>query len=96
MLKEYADLESQPQQAIAMICQEMWSHHSPSSHARTYIVLDDFQNVIQTPEICDMTRFMMDNLPPSCTIFVLNRTDFRIYTEKQKLEQKVGKGRLRF
>lgn len=89
MLKEYADLESQPQQAIAMICQEMWSHHSPSSHARTYIVLDDFQNVIQTPEICDMTRFMMDNLPPSCTIFVLNRTDFRIYTEKQKLEQKV-------
>ncbi|MEL7566703.1 MAG: hypothetical protein AAGU27_17735, partial [Dehalobacterium sp.] len=88
-LKEYVDTELQPQHAIAMICQEMWSHHSHSGHTQTYIVLDDFQNVIQTPEICNMAKFMLDNLPPSCTIFILNRTNFKIFTEKQKLEQRV-------
>lgn len=87
-LKEYAEVELQPQQVIAMICQEMWYHHSHSA-TRTYIVLDDFQNVIQTPEICDIAAFMLDNLPLSCTVIVLNRAYYKVFTEKQKLEHKV-------
>lgn len=87
-LKEYADVELQSQHAIAMICQEMWSHHSHSK-TRTYLVLDDFQNVTQTPELCDIATFMLDNLPPSCTMFILNRTYFKVFTEKQRLEQEV-------
>lgn len=89
VLENPADAQLQPQQTIAAICREMWVRHSQAGHIRTYIVLDDFQNVAQSQEICDMIRYMLDNLPPSCVIFILNRANFTVFTEKQKLEKKV-------
>lgn len=86
VLQEYAGPESSPLHIVAMICQELWSHHNRSDHTRTCIVFDDFQNVAQTPEISDIVRFMLNNLPPSCAIFVLSRANTIIFTEKQKLE----------
>lgn len=88
-LKDYADLQIQPHHAIPMICQEMWAYHNQTGGARTYIVLDDFQNVAQAGDICDMTRYLLDNLPPSCTLFILNRASLPVFTEKQKLEKEV-------
>jgi len=88
-LEEPADMRSQPHHAISVICQEIWAHHSRASDTRTYIVLDDFQNVAQVQDICDMTRYLLDNLPPSWAIFVLNRAHLHVFTEKQKLEKKV-------
>lgn len=84
--EEYAGLESSPQHIVAMLCQELWSEHNRSDHEHVYIVLDDFHNVAQTPEICEIVRFMLNNLPASCSIFVLGRAHTAIFTEKQKLE----------
>ena len=74
---------------ISMLCREMWAQHSRSGDTRTYIVLDDFQNVAQVQDICDITRYMLDHLPPSWTIFILNRVNLHAFTEKQKLEKRI-------
>ena len=79
----------QPHHTISTICREMWSQHSQAGSTRTYIILDDFQNVAQVQEICDMTRYLLNNLPPSCVIFILNRSNLNVFTEKQKLEKQV-------
>jgi ATP/maltotriose-dependent transcriptional regulator MalT len=89
VLEDYADMQLQPHHTISMLCQEIWSHTSQNDYNKTYIVLDDFQNVAQVQDICDIIKFMLDNLPPSCTIFILSRANLTVFTEKQKLEKKV-------
>ena len=91
VLEDQAARQLQPHHIISLICREMWAQHSRAGDTRTYIVLDDFQNVAEVQDICDMIRYMLDNLPPSCTIFLLNRTNHSVLTEKQKLEKKVLK-----
>jgi ATP/maltotriose-dependent transcriptional regulator MalT/DNA-binding SARP family transcriptional activator len=88
-LGDQADLRSHPHQVIAAICREMWAAHDRAGNSRTYIVLDDFQNVAQVGDICDMIRYMLDNLPPSWAIFILNRAHLPVFTEKQKLEKRI-------
>ena len=88
-LENLTNTELQPNHVISIICREMWTHYGQADHALTHIVLDDFQNVAQNPDICDMIRYMLDNLPPTCVIFILNRTNLNIFTEKQKLEKKI-------
>ncbi len=88
-LENLTDMQSQPHQIISAICREIWGHHSKDVHTQTTIVLDDFQNVAQVQDICDMLRYMIDNLPPSCAIFILSRSSLDVFTEKQKLEKKI-------
>ncbi len=83
------DIQIQPQNAISILCSEIWSYHDRNDSIQTYIVLDDFHNVAQVPDICDLTRYMLDNLPPSCSIFILSRSNQDVFTEKQKLEKKI-------
>ncbi len=78
-----------PQEIIAMICREMWRLYSSNGDSRTYLVLDDFQNVAQVQDICDLTRYLLDNLPPFCSIFILSRSSLAVFTEKQKLDKKI-------
>ena len=87
-LESRTDLRLQPHQALIRICREMWALHSRADHSRTYLVLDDFQNVAQNQDIGDITRYMLDNLPPSWSIFVLSRALHDVFTEKQKLEKR--------
>ncbi len=87
-LKEYANSQFQSYQTVSALCQEMWAYHSHNDCTRTFIVLDDFQNVAQVQDICDMVRYMLDNLPFSCTVFILTRASLGIFTEKQKLKNK--------
>lgn len=89
-LEDSLGMQLQPYHGIAMICHELWAIHSQTGLERTYIVLDDYHNVSEVQDICDMTRYMLDNLPPSCCIFVLNRACIPIFSEKQKLEQKIS------
>lgn len=88
-LADHLNVQLQSYHTISVLCQEMWAHDSRNGHNHTYIVLDDFQNVAQVEDICDMTRYMFDNLPPSCTIFILTRANLNVFTEKQKLENNV-------
>lgn len=82
-------IQSNPNLFIKALCCEMWEHHSKSNNTRTIIVLDDFQNVSQVQNICDMVKYMLDNMPPSCVLFILTRANINIFSEKQKLENKV-------
>lgn len=74
---------------VSAVCRELWVHHDSSKDTRTYIVLDDFQNVAQVPEACEAMRYMLDNLPPSVSIFILTRTIHDIFSQKQKLEKSI-------
>jgi ATP/maltotriose-dependent transcriptional regulator MalT len=89
ILEGQTDMRLQPHQALVTICREMWAQHSRGEYTRTYLVLDDFHNVAQNQDICDITRFMLDNLPPSWSIFVLSRALHEVFTEKQKLEKEI-------
>jgi LuxR family maltose regulon positive regulatory protein len=86
VIKEQADLS--PQQIISMICSELWENHNKAGDTRIYLVLDDFHNVAQSQEICSLTRYLLDSLPPYCTIILMNRANLAVFTEKQKLEKK--------
>ncbi|HYE68464.1 MAG TPA: hypothetical protein VEA58_07630, partial [Anaerovoracaceae bacterium] len=87
VLEEQADM--QPQQTISMICSELWGIHNKAGDTRIYLVLDDFQNVAQNQDICDLTRYLLDNLPPYCTMILMNRASLSVFTEKQKLEKRI-------
>lgn len=88
-VEDIADEQMRLCAAGLIICHEMWAHQSEQKSTRTYVVLDDFQNVAPIPEICDVIRYMLDNLPPSCSIFILNRANSPVFSEKQKLENKI-------
>ncbi len=88
-LSDVPSIELQPYNAYPIICHEMWAHHSQTSNNRTYIVLDDFHHASQNQDICAIIRYLLNNLPPSCTIIVLSRGFLNLFTEKQKLENKV-------
>lgn len=75
--------------AMLLLCREMWSSHNQTDQMRTFIVLDDFHNVAQSQEICEMIRYMLNNLPPSFTVFMLSRTARSSFTEKQKLDKSI-------
>lgn len=85
----HTDIQLQRSYTISMLCREMWTQYNKDCNTQTYIVLDDFQNVGQSQDICDITRYMIDNLPPSYNVFILNRSSQPVFTEKQKLEIKV-------
>lgn len=86
-LLAHSENQSQTYRTSSMICQEMWAHHRDD--ARTYIILDDFQHAAQVDDICGIVRFLLNNLPPSCAIFILSRANLHVFSEKQKLEKKV-------
>jgi len=75
--------------AMLLLCRAIWNLHSQAGQMRTFIVLDDFHNVAQAQEICDMTSYMLNNLPPSFSVFILSRTAHSNFTEKQKLDNSV-------
>lgn len=88
-IENTGDIQSNPNLIIKALCREMWEHYSKDDGIRTIIVLDDFQNVAHVGDICDMVKYMLDNMPPSCVLFVLTRANINIFSEKQKLEKNV-------
>lgn len=87
-LEEHVDMHT-PRQIISMICRELWEIHNKDGDTRIYLVLDDFQNVAQNQDICDLTRYLLNSLPPYCTMILMNRASLSVFTEKQKLEKRI-------
>lgn len=73
----------------ASICRACWDLDQHSAAARTFIVLDDFQNVMHSFEIYALVRYFLENLPPLFSLCLLSRVDTEIFTEKQKLENNI-------
>lgn len=88
-IENTGDIQSNHKLIIKALCREMWEHHSKNDGSNTIVVLDDFQNVAQVKDICDIVKYMLDNMPPSYVLFVLTRANINIFSEKQKLEKNV-------
>lgn len=89
VLEGQLDYGLQPQQALVIMCRELWAQYSRFPDIRTYLVLDDFHNVAKNQDICAMISYLLDNLPPTWSIFVLSRSPHEVFTEKQKLEKRI-------
>ncbi|MFZ5644705.1 MAG: BTAD domain-containing putative transcriptional regulator [Bacillota bacterium] len=83
------DIGSRHQYINAVICQELWAFHNQHKNVRTFIILDDFQQVKESPEITGALQYLINNLPENCSIFVSSRSEADILTVKQKLEKNV-------
>ncbi|MCL4441426.1 MAG: hypothetical protein M1609_12795 [Firmicutes bacterium] len=86
-LADCGDIHSQHQYLNALICQELWAFHEHHKKIKTFIVLDDFQQVKDSPEIFGSVRYLINNLPENCSIFVSSRSQTDMLTAKNKLEK---------
>lgn len=89
VIEGYADFQSQPRHTAAMLCQEMWAQYHRSGDIHTYLVFDDFQNIAENKDIYDLPGFLLDHMPPSCTILILSRIIPVLFSEKQKLDKNI-------
>lgn len=88
-LSSQASEKQSGEPSIALLCRCLWDKHDRDKNIRTYIVLDDFHNVGESLEVLDMIRYMLDNLPLSCSILIMSRAMCYPFTEKQKLEMRI-------
>lgn len=87
ILANFGDLHSQYQYLNAIICQELWAFHNHHKSIKTFVVLDDFQQVKDSTEILGTIQYLINNLHENCSIFVSSRSETGILTVKQKLER---------
>jgi DNA-binding SARP family transcriptional activator len=81
------DIFARHQYLNALICQELWDWHARHPDVQTFIVFDDFQHVLDTPEIADAVSFFSDNLPDNCTIIVSSRWSTGLLAGKRMLSK---------
>lgn len=89
ILAAYGDIHSQYKFLNAAICQKLWDFYKHSPGTRTFIVLDDFQQVKDLPEITSTIQYLVNNLPENCSIFISSRSDTDLITVKQSLEKNI-------
>lgn len=95
-IANYGDIHTQYQYLNAIICRELWAFHK---NIRTYIILDDFQQVKESREITESMQYLVNNLPANCSLFIGTRCETGILTVKQRLEKnilEIGPAELRF
>lgn len=90
-LAGYGDILSQYAYINASICQELWNNQRLSAGPRTFIVLDDFHHVQDSPEIAYTLRYLLNNLPIHCSVIICSRSQTEIITVKQTLENSILK-----
>lgn len=88
-LANFGDIRSQYHAVNAVICHELWSFYSHENSIKTFIVLDDFQQVLHSPEICTSIQYLIHNLPGNFTVMISSRFENDILTGKMRLEKKV-------
>ncbi|MEW6622962.1 MAG: hypothetical protein AB1420_07535 [Bacillota bacterium] len=88
-LANYCDIYSQYQSLIAIICRELWVYHNHHKKIKTFIVLDDFQQVKDSQNILGPIQYLINNLPKNCSIIVNSRSESGILTGKMRLEKDV-------
>jgi len=86
-LDDCGDIFARHHHLNALICQELWDWQARCPDAKTFIVFDDFQHVLNTPEIADAIRYFIDNLPDNCTIVVSSRWSTGLLTGKHLLSK---------
>ena len=79
------DIFARYQHLNALICQELWDRYARCPDAKTFIVFDDFQHILDSHEITDTVRFFSDNLPDNCTIIVSSRWETGLFVGKRML-----------
>jgi len=88
-LADSYDIFAQHQYLNALFCQELWAWQNLHPDQKTFIVFDDFQQVLDTPEITATVQFLIDNLPDNCTVLVSSRWSTGLLTGKRRLDQNI-------
>jgi len=88
-LADCGDIFAQYRYLNALFCQELWAWQNLHPDQRTFLVFDDFQQVLDTPEITATVQFFIDNLPENCTFLVSSRWTTGLLTGKRSLDQNI-------
>jgi ATP/maltotriose-dependent transcriptional regulator MalT/DNA-binding SARP family transcriptional activator len=88
-LDNCGDILTQHQYLNALFCQELWAFYSRCPDIKTFIVLDDFQQVQDIAEITGTVQFFMDNLPENFTVIISSRCETGLLTAKRRLEKSI-------
>ncbi|MDF1617909.1 BTAD domain-containing putative transcriptional regulator [Petrocella sp. FN5] len=72
----------------ALICQDAWEYFSDEQHFH-YLVLDDFQNIVENPLISETVRYFIANMPIEIGMLVMSRVDTSIFTGKLALNNNI-------
>ncbi len=97
-LPSVSDIAEEYSLLNALICQDAWKYYADveSNH---YLVLDDFQNVMDNPRISESVAYFITNMPPAISIVVMSRVDTGIFSGKLSLNKHfflIGNDDLRF
>ena len=82
---ECCDFGTQHRYVCAVICEELYRRANRRSNGRTFIVLDDFQNVADSEEIVGAVSYVAQNMPAGCEMILISRVQLSIVNPKQKL-----------
>ncbi|KJS16697.1 MAG: hypothetical protein VR69_08230 [Peptococcaceae bacterium BRH_c4b] len=88
-LANCGDIFTQHQYLNALFCQELWAFCNLRPDIKIFIVIDDFQQILDTPEITGAIQFFIDNLPDSCEVIVSSRCETGLLTGKRRLEKNI-------
>ena len=86
-----SDFRLQYRYAAALICQELWAGGSRGGGARTYLVLDDIQQVQGAPEVWASLRYLAANLPGNFAIMASSRVETELFAGKLGLDKDILK-----
>lgn len=88
-LSNCGDIYTQYQYINALFCQELWAFHNLHPKIKTFIAFDDFQQIMDTPDVYYTVQFIIDNLPDHCTVIVSSRRETGLNAGKRGLEQNI-------
>lgn len=88
-LARCGDIQAPHHYLNAAVCQELWAFAQRHPGLRTFLVLDDFQQAKDIPEIIALIQYLINNLPENCSIIVSSRSETDAITVKQKLEKSI-------
>ncbi|MEQ8176601.1 MAG: BTAD domain-containing putative transcriptional regulator, partial [Syntrophomonadaceae bacterium] len=85
------DVFSQYPYLNALFCQELWAFHNRFPQQRSYLVFDDFHEILPAAEIRETIQYIINNLPDNFTVLVSSRSDTGLMHDRPGMPNNVMK-----
>jgi len=87
-LSQLGDLSTEYQYLNALICQEYWNLYNQKPALKTFLAFDDYHHITDNADIILIMQFLMDNLPPNCSVILCGRYDSGLISPRYRLDRK--------